>query len=533
MNHKISINLQTYLPGLIPFLVLSFVRFGTPLSAQSAVQPADIQFVRQGVKRMIFDPEQAIALAGLAPASVIGPTSMHPVHTYSQDTASISYIEDELRISSDKKSEQFIWMGGFNPFATYTLELGNCSGQSNVGFEFSDPNKSERFIVSISLLQNQVQDVRLNVIKGDRNVSDESILLKNTPAQDLPGRLIVQLVGSGLNVFVQHRGLPVAIGQSNFSDLLDLRQKKCLARFQSGVYVSVTEGTVSVKSARSELTTGLGQADIRAITYKDGRPFFDRGRLWYTLSIRGRALPHHIQGVFSLDPSVFDLKMEGIIVFDQADGLLRNEISTHLFYDEENEIWRGLTTGFSAYANPQEKKQILAIESKKDPRFGFSVMQSRPTGIVGDIEDSHILYDEEAEKWRMLTCENMDGYKAVILESDHWDRGYSRIAGPVTANSTGTSIQKIDGKWYCFSGSSDRSVHLYTYPDLRDAGTLQMDLPPWDERAGTRIWPNVIELPDGYPTRFIALMMDRYNFPGQKGPHWTYGALYLYHGYVE
>jgi hypothetical protein len=25
-----------------------------------------------------------------------------------------------------------------------------------------------------------------------------------------------------------------------------------------------------------------------------------------------------------------------------------------------------------------------------------------------------------------------------------------------------------------------------------------MDLPPWDEKAGTRVWPNVVQLPDGY-----------------------------------
>ena len=99
------------------------------------------------------------------------------------------------------------------------------------------------------------------------------------------------------------------------------------------------------------MTTGIGQADIRAITYKDGSPLLDQGRLWYTISIRGRALPHHLQGVFSMNPSVFDIRLEGIIVFDRDDGILRNEISSHIFYDREKQVWQGLTTGFSAYAN--------------------------------------------------------------------------------------------------------------------------------------------------------------------------------------
>ena len=74
---------------------------------------------------------------------------------------------------------------------------------------------------------------------------------------------------------------------------------------------------------------------------------------------------------------------------------------------------------FSAYANPKsEKKQLLAIESKRDPRFGFSIMNAVPFGMVGDIEDPHILFDSAANKWRMLTCENNNGYKAIVLESN-------------------------------------------------------------------------------------------------------------------
>src|SRR5690606_25606524 len=137
----------------------------------------------------------------------------------------------------------------------------------------------------------------------------------------------------------------------------------------------------------------------------------------------------------------------------------------------------------------------------KDPRFGCSVMNASPMGIVGDLEDPHIIYDTDAEKWRMLVCENINGYKAIILESDEWNHNYSRIAGPVKYNSTGTSIHKIGDKRYCFSGSQDRKVYIYTYPDLAEAGTLNIDLPPWDETSGTRIWPNIVEMPDTYNIR--------------------------------
>ena len=72
---------------------------------------------------------------------------------------------------------------------------------------------------------------------------------------------------------------------------------------------------------------------------------------------------------------------------------------------------------------------------------------------------------------------------------------------------------------------------MYTYPDLRPAGELKIHRPPWNEKSGTRIWPNVIPLPEGYPAPYMALMMDRLNFPGMQGSNWTYGAMYLYHAY--
>jgi hypothetical protein len=81
------------------------------------------------------------------------------------------------------------------------------------------------------------------------------------------------------------------------------------------------------------------------------------------------------------------------------------------------------------------------------------------------------------------------------------------------------------------SGSSARDIFIYSYPDLNKVGTLKMDLPPWNKTSGTRVWPNVVSVSQGNTFKYIALMMDRYNYPGFKGPRWSYGALYLYYGY--
>ncbi len=513
------------------FLILIFIINSTTINAQD-LKPDELRFVRKGVQRMIFDEDQSIPLAKLQPKKIIGLEAMHPITHYNEACANVKIKEDKLLIQSELETQTGIWFGGFNPFATYTIDLASTKGVGEIGFEFSSADKQQQFFIKAGFKDAILTGVKISVIKNTKVIADESVSVNLTNQDQIEGKIILQMLGSGLVLYSLDNGLPKVIGQSDFNKYIDLRKKSCINSFQSSLFVKLMQGEVLVNKVEMALTTGVGLADIRPITYENGDPILDQGRLWYTMSIRGRALPHHIQGVFSMNPTVFDIKLEGIILFDRNDGILRNEIASHIFYDRNEKVWRGLTTGFSAYANPEkEKKQLLAVSSKNDPRFGFSVMKAVPFGMVGDIEDPHIIYDSEVDKWRMLTCINQGGYKAIMLESDFWNKDYKQIAGPVEHNSTGTSIHKIDGVHYCFSGSKEREIFIYTYPDLKEAGTLNMDLPPWTETSGTRVWPNVVQLPDGYPFKYIALMMDRFNYPGMKGPNWTYGALYLYHGY--
>ncbi len=514
------------------FSLLMLIAFLHNAGQCQSASPDEINFVRQGVQRLIFDEEQSIPLAGLNPGKTIGLAVMHPAAHYGKGAAQVSIGNDHLIVQSENETQTGIWFGGFNPFATYTIDVASSSGSGEVGFQFTNVDRKEQFMVTVEFKDTMLTGVKMRAVKNAVEIQNKTMAVNLSGKERTEGKIILQMLGSGLVLYTYNNGLPKVIGQSDFNTYLDLRKKQYIHSFQSHLFVQLDSGEVQINKVGMSLSTGVGQADIRAITYENGDPLLDGGRLWYTMSIRGRALPHHIQGVFSMNPTVFDIRLEGIIVFDRKDGILRNEIASHIFYDRSSKVWRGTTTGFSAYANPdKEQKQLLAVESQNDPRFGFSVMEASPFGVVGDIEDPHIIFDSEAGKWRILTCVNQDGYKAIMMESNHWNKDYTMIAGPVTHNSTGTSIQKIGNQRYCFSGSKERDIFIYTYPDLQEVGTLKMDLPPWDETSGTRVWPNVIQLPQGYSSRYVALMMDRFNYPDMKGPNWTYGALYLYHGY--
>jgi hypothetical protein len=502
------------------------------VAAGDITRPDEIQFRRQAVVRMVFDADQNIPLASLRPAKVIDFDLMHPELLPNPGVKWDVRDGSLTGFSQAAGGSSLRWAGGFNPFATYDLVICNAMGEGSTGMTFCHTKNGDSLNAALLFKDGKPEAITWTVVAGGKQVTAEKWSMPaGTVLKDLTLR--AQMSAVGVNLFIESAGKSDLIGFSDFAQHFDLRERNRIQAMDFAVRTDLKAGAqVVLAGADSCLTPGSGQADIRAVTDEEGAPLVDDGRLWFTMTVRGRALPHPLQGVFSLNPSVFDLRFEGIIVFDMDDGLLRNDLASHLFRDTKSGEWRGWTTGFSALGGTgSEEKAILAISSVRDPRRGFSIMKARSIGLAGAHEDPHCIYDKEVGKWRMLLCEHGRKYRAGMWESDHWDRGYTRLAGPVEMDSTGTMIQKFGNKRYALFGSADRRIYIRTYPDLEPAGELKVDLPPWSDQNGTRIWPNVIPLPEGYPAPYIALMMDRVNVPGMPKPNWTYGALYLYHGH--
>jgi len=514
------------------FLVVTYTYPSTNY-AQDLV-PEDLEFRRQAVRRMIFDRSQDIPLAGLWPAKVIGLDVMHPPVGEQINNPQLAIEGGRLKISAEQASTAIRWIGGFNPFATYDVAIHKFTGSGEIGMKFKDTDRENWITATLVTVDGVYQSIHCVIVKEGQEVESFEFKLPKTMKGDEPIRLRGQMLAVGANIFIELDERPTLIGRMDFVKHFDLRKKDLMRRFEFCLYTKLeANASVKIDEATAYLSPGIGQADMRVVTNEDGSPFFKNERLWMLMTVRGGGLPHPIQGVYSLNPSVFDIRFEGIILYDRGDGLLRNDLASNIFDDRNEKEWRGFTTGFSSYGDPEkkEKKQLWAVHSSRMPLQGISIMKAEPIGLVGDYEDPQCIYDAKAGKWRMLLCENSHGYKAVMRQSDTWNGQYKIIAGPVDVNSTGTQIQKIGQKYYALFGSADRKGYIRTYPDLKPAGELQMHRPPWDDKSGTRIWPNVIPLPEGYPAPYIALMMDRLNFPGIQGDNWTYGAMYLYHAY--
>lgn len=529
-------------------LLLVFISSIATLLAQTVdtlgpkVKPLDLNFQRLAVRRFIFSNN--IPLSEFVPSEIVAFSSMHPAFELSSTDESKpdSLFHPNIRLgklvlnkNAGQKPVSF-YVGGINPYATYELAIDSIveqpGKQTVVGFELASSGLRNRVQVIVKAFGHE-PGIYLRIYKNatiEREIKYTSII----PAG--PFKIRAQLYGSSLGVFVEQYGVTKYIGhvpgEKDFSKVLDFRAIKTANTCTFNV-ISNLEGTVTISGASSYLSMGIGQADIRLITNEDLSPYMEDGRLWFTFSCRGIEINQSAQGVLSLDPSVFDARFEGMIVFDHGDGLLRNDYAAHLFFDRQASEWRAYACDFGGTANREGRSGtgLVLAKSIRDPRHGFSVMKAKriePSSISGRNEDPCIFYDKSVHKWRLLTSAFVDHtITSRTFESNTWDGKFTPVAAPIKENSTGTSIQKIGQKYYAFMGGLG-NLRVHTYPDLRLLGTLHLNLQPhWPKPAG-RVWASIVPLPEGYPYRYILLTMDRPNFPGIKTANWSYGALYFY-----
>ena len=526
------------IPAEFSYCTLNYKEMGE----RPDVDPLELSFQRLAVRRFIFSNN--IKLNEFVPAEIVSFESMHPAFAVSESDGSEVYKDFKSLIEKGRlvlnagcgDAPVSIYIGGVNPYATYEVDIESHRVKGGapveVGVELARLGLRDKVQV-VSRLSDKKGDILLRVYRN--NEKDKEYNIGNF-ATEGSFTMRVQLYGRTLGVFITQNGETRYIGhlpvKEHFGDVIDFRNIKTSGESTFNL-ISNLKGEVLIKGARSYLSSGIGQADIRLISNEDLSPFIDDGRLWFTFSCRGLDTPQSVQGVLSLDPSVFDIRFEGMIVFDHGDGLIRNDYASHLFYDRNDRVWKAYVCDFGGSANKEGRTNpgLITASSPKDPRKGFSVMKASLVSadfIEGHNEDPCIFYDKNEKKWRLLTSAFVDGnITSRTFESDQWNGKFTPLAMPIKTNSTGTSIQRIGGKHYALMGGHD-NLRIHSYPDLTEIGELKLQLQPhWPKPAG-RIWASVVPLPEGYPYRYILLTMDRPNFPGVKGSNWSYGALYFY-----
>ncbi|MCU0749111.1 MAG: hypothetical protein MUF13_06135 [Akkermansiaceae bacterium] len=275
---------------------------------QADVTPDQLDFRRQASQRMIFDANQEIPLAGFQPSKVVGLDLMHPLVGTPVGDAKHEIQEGKLKISAQSASLADRWIGGFNPLASYDVAVDQFNGSGEVGVLFRDAKEDNRLGASLVVEAGVCSAIRWVLIKDGKQVVSEDYPLQDAVKPVFPLRLRVQMLAVGANLFLETNGQSHLIAYPDFAEHFELRKKSLMQRFEFCLHSKLAVGSsVVIHEAKAALSPGCGQADIRAITKPDGEPLIEDDRLWFTMTVRGRALPHPMQGVFSMNPSVFDL----------------------------------------------------------------------------------------------------------------------------------------------------------------------------------------------------------------------------------
>jgi hypothetical protein len=163
-------------------------------------------------------------------------------------------------------------------------------------------------------------------------------------------------------------------------------------------------------------------------------------KIWMAMTTRGYdPIPSSHQGVYCYDLASKEWQLTGDMSFDNGDGLKRSWHATDIFFDRKDQKWKFLTT-----SHGDDHKIYFGI-CNKDPRFGITenIAHVLNCGITRS-EDPSIIYDNNAKKWRLAMCRDVNGgFNTVLLESTEWNGVYTQIAENTATSSTDILLQKV------------------------------------------------------------------------------------------
>ncbi|MBQ7190694.1 MAG: hypothetical protein IJR99_14895 [Kiritimatiellae bacterium] len=524
----------------ILLLVFVFSAAGSSLAAETngtvaaarEIDPAKLEFKLLATRRFMLDNE--VMLSEFVPGASARPSLQNPLMPYcSNPRPKLSYGKGAVTFSApaDVASEGVLFVGAFHPGVHFSADVQSLSEGGSALLCIAPYDGSFR---------TRVRAEPGKPVEFEQTWEGKKLAAKLDRPQVVPPppfRLSAIVAGPTILIAVRKDNDVRYLGSVSLVEdpEIDIRRRDFAGKLKcaAGAWLP-PGGKASLSRAAVTLTAGVGQADFRIVT--DGpscRPYLENGRIFCTFS--ARAGLKYTKSVASFNPSVFDFRMEGILLtsYGDDDPLLRNDGVGHVFRDKDG-TWKATAVGWSTTTHDLTTRRgsgLVACETRENPLHGIHVLRAKPLVVGSGIksEDAYVTFDAATNKWRLATSSFGKGLRARLWESDNWDGPYAQIAGPVEFDSTGCEIMDFGGRKYVMTANVDRKRPIYEYPSLKYVGELKLDFDPYNKECSNgRIFMAFAELPEGFPYRYILLTMDRQNFPGMPSPNWTYGAMYLY-----
>lgn len=283
-------------------------------------------------------------------------------------------------------------------------------------------------------------------------------------------------------------------------------------------------GKTPIMEMQQTLSSGTTLADMRAITYEDGAPVIEDGRLYMTGSTRtgGNGI-----AIVALTLGTGELEFTGTISCLMA-GEFWKIYAPHIMYDRHRKLWQ-VTTPCHSLTN----HLLWVADAVNDVRFGVSTLEFRPLDyekpLKGD-EDCQIFYDDHMRRWVMIYAsrrrpDDGHGYILRLQTSRRPDGGFRDYSFQTDVSATGVTTTMIGGRRYVLSGNmpdeNGNRYSVWSYPEMKFVCDLNIDI----NDGAFRGWNNLTPVPEGNSTRYVMLGFDRQASTDED--NWTYGNNYF------
>jgi hypothetical protein len=256
----------------------------------------------------------------------------------------------------------------------------------------------------------------------------------------------------------------VPLLRSSVRSEIDLRDPAVLRRYRFGFGVRATTGTIVLDWVRAGYWGKAGVRDPHVVTYADGTPYIQDGKLYLTLTNAGLGFFQAAHwGVYTLDLTRY--AEEGALqevgkIFWLREGRLLGDHAGHIVYDEELGAFRVAVSTWGDFTG--NGVRINYAEFRGDLLHGVSVIRN-PDVLPLPTElsrwDPHMVRIDG--RWWVAFVESPSqtpfNFHPALARARLGNRlaGFTLVGADTTRTMTeGMVMQKIGGTWYVFCSSS-------------------------------------------------------------------------------
>jgi len=251
--------------------------------------------------------------------------------------------------------------------------------------------------------------------------------------------------------------------RANVVSVLDMRQPTVLSRFHYGFGARADAGTIALDSVRAGYWGKAGVRDPHVVTWADGTPFIQDGKVYLTLTCAGLGFFQFAHwGVFTLDltdTSPDALRQVGQVFWERG-GLVVGDHAGHIVYDEKIGAFRILVSNWGTFSG--NGVLINAAVVSGDILHGVNVIRNprvQPLPTMVSRWDPHMA--RIRDRWYIAFVESPSQNPFVFhpaLAAGPADGSFGNFAliGRDTRHTMteGMIMQKIGGTWYVLCSSS-------------------------------------------------------------------------------